>query len=176
MFKAFATVNRSAVLRRTAALGAAPALAALAALAADASIPDASGVIQGCYQRISGTLRVIDDAVATCDANETPLTWSQRGVPGPAGAPGAQRPPGPAGPPGSPAARLLTTAAGAGFTTIPCSKDNEAGPVHSVAFTKSAGNVTQVQQKRPAVHPPAVPYLDPTPNPYAATGSYSERR
>ena len=137
MFKAIATVNHTASLRRTAALGAALAFTGLAVYA---SIPDAGGVIHGCYKRVSGALRVIDDAVAPCDANETRLTWSQRGAPGPAGAQGPPGPAGPPGAPGSPAARLLTTAAGAGFTTIPCSNDNQAGPVHSVAFTKEAAD------------------------------------
>ena len=60
---------------------------------ADATIPDSSGVIHGCYQKNQGTLRVIDAGTAqTCSSSETALNWSQTGPQG------AQGPPGPTGP------------------------------------------------------------------------------
>jgi hypothetical protein len=65
-----------------------------------ATIPDASGVIHGCYKKAppnnkpapsdTGTLRVIDtDKGQTCSPSETPLDWNQTGQ---------QGPPGPTGP------------------------------------------------------------------------------
>lgn len=61
-----------------------------------ASIPDSNGVIQGCYAKSRGQLRVIDtDKGQTCTANENPLNWNQTGPLGPPGPPG---PPGPTGP------------------------------------------------------------------------------
>ena len=52
-----------------------------------AAIPDGSGVIHGCYQKNQGTLRVIDtDTTQTCSSSESPLTWSQTGPQGTAGA------------------------------------------------------------------------------------------
>jgi hypothetical protein len=132
MFKPIATVNRPASPRWSAAFGAALVVTGLAGYA---SIPDASGVIHGCYKRVSGALRVIDDAVARCDANEEQLSWNQQGAPGSAGPSGPQGPEGPPGPAGS---RLLASAAGAGFTSVPCTNTAVAGPVHSVAFTKES--------------------------------------
>ena len=58
-----------------------------------ATIPDASGVIHGCYKKDQGTLRVIDtDKAQACSNSEVPLNWSQTGPPG------QQGPPGPTGP------------------------------------------------------------------------------
>ncbi len=71
---------------------------ALLAGAVYASIPGPSGVINGCYQKSSGKLRVIDSA-ATCNPSEVALNWNQTG---PAGAPGPAGPAGPPGPPGPP--------------------------------------------------------------------------
>jgi hypothetical protein len=66
-----------------------------------ASIPDANGVIHGCYDTKHGNLRVIDtEADQTCDPNETLLSWNQTGPQGPAGPPGPQGPQGPQGEPG----------------------------------------------------------------------------
>ena len=64
------------------------------------SIPDAQGVIHGCYSDVDGTLRVIDTANASdvCRGAETALDWNQQGQPGPTGHTGL---PGPAGPPGA---------------------------------------------------------------------------
>lgn len=69
----------------------AAAAAAGAASIATATIPDAGGVIHGCYSTIpaTGQLRVIDtDKVKSCGRNEKPLDWNQqgpRGATGPTG-------------------------------------------------------------------------------------------
>ena len=70
-----------------------------------ATIPDPTGVIYGCYSK-SGGLRVIDNAVAACNPNETQLTWNQTGPAGPIG------PIGPAGPQGATGAAGATGPAG----------------------------------------------------------------
>jgi hypothetical protein len=65
-----------------------------------AAIPGPGGVIQACYTKSGGALRVVDSA-ASCKSGETSLNWSQQGLPGPvgpAGPAGAQGPVGPAGP------------------------------------------------------------------------------
>jgi hypothetical protein len=96
------------------ALAAGGALFAIAT-AVQASIPDASGVIHGCYNNSlthgnpTGALRVIDTAKAngTCAGWELPLNWNQRGVTGakgvrgPTGLRGAKGATGPTGSTGS---------------------------------------------------------------------------
>ena len=75
------------------ALGAIAAL--LAAGAAYATIPGGTGVINGCYEKRTGILRVIDaDAGAKCLSFETPISWN---VGGPTGPKGPQGDPGPVG-------------------------------------------------------------------------------
>jgi hypothetical protein len=58
-----------------------------------ATIPSSSGVINGCYEKRLGILRVIDaDAGKTCTKYENPISWNQqgpKGEPGPAGPAGA---------------------------------------------------------------------------------------
>lgn len=63
------------------------------AAVAYATIPDSQGVINACYKKGAGTLRVAD-STRECLKSETGLTWAQRGPQGPPGPPG---PPGPAG-------------------------------------------------------------------------------
>jgi hypothetical protein len=74
------------------------------------AIPDASGVIHGCYVSGTGQLRVFDPQSTTskkCSANETELDWNQKGPTGnpgpagPAGPAGSAGPQGPQGPAGS---------------------------------------------------------------------------
>jgi hypothetical protein len=48
-----------------------------------ASIPDANGIIHGCYKKTGGQLRVIDGETSACDNNETPIQWGQTGPQGP---------------------------------------------------------------------------------------------
>src|SRR5437764_5428691 len=50
-----------------------------AGAAAYASVPDASGIVHGCYSKTSGSLRVIDSATQTCAATESSVNWSQTG-------------------------------------------------------------------------------------------------
>jgi hypothetical protein len=77
---------------------------------ANATIPDSSGVIHGCYLTNNGQLRVIDTQLGdTCRPSETALDWNHTGPQGPQGPPGPQGPKGdtgatgpqgPQGPPG----------------------------------------------------------------------------
>jgi hypothetical protein len=54
-----------------------------------ATIPDADGVIHGCYKTVGGGLRVIDtDAGRACKEGETSLKWNVAGQQGPPGPPG----------------------------------------------------------------------------------------
>jgi hypothetical protein len=76
-------------------------LAIVGTVVAVAAIPDAGGVIHGCYASKDGALRVIDTSAGSCSKKETAISWSQAGPPGPAGAPGATGPAGPAGPSGA---------------------------------------------------------------------------
>jgi hypothetical protein len=77
-------------MKRWKGIAAVAVLAAVAAGVAYATIPDAAGVIHGCYGK-AGTLRVIDPgAGGACAANETALEWSQEGPAGPPGPPGPQ--------------------------------------------------------------------------------------
>jgi hypothetical protein len=64
---------------------------ALAVTVVKATIPDAAGVIHGCYSRPGSNLYVIDRAVGTCKNGDTALTWNVQGPAGPAGSDGAQR-------------------------------------------------------------------------------------
>jgi hypothetical protein len=52
------------------------------ATAVQASIPDAKGVIHGCYMKSGGALSVVDPSVTTCKPGQTSLNWNQRGVTG----------------------------------------------------------------------------------------------
>ena len=63
-------------------LGAA-AIFVIGAGVAWAAIPGSSGVINGCYEKRPGILRVIDvEAGRACLSIETPISWSQRGPQG----------------------------------------------------------------------------------------------
>jgi hypothetical protein len=99
---------------------AAAAIFVIGAGVAWAAIPGGSGVINGCYEKRTGILRVIDvEAGKRCLSIETPISWSQQGpqgepgpqgergvqgeqgLPGERGADGARGPQGEAGPPGA---------------------------------------------------------------------------
>ena len=64
--------------------------AVLAGGVAYATVPDAGGVIHGCYGKRDGALRAVDTGAggACSAAKENVLTWSQTGPPGADGAPG----------------------------------------------------------------------------------------
>jgi hypothetical protein len=68
-------------------------LAVTVAAIAVAAIPDSSGVIHGCYRKVSGDLRLVDKA-GDCRKHEQAITWNQQGR---AGNPGPPGPPGPKG-------------------------------------------------------------------------------
>src|ERR1700735_661728 len=66
-----------------------------------AAIPDSNGVINGCYQKNVGNLRVIDPSAGdSCRPSEVPISWSQIGPQGPQGQKGDTGDTGPAGPAG----------------------------------------------------------------------------
>jgi len=79
------------------------------ATAVQASIPDASGVIHGCYNASlahgspTGALRVVDTSKpgGVCASWEVSLNWNANGVTGAKGATGARGPTGPKGPTGA---------------------------------------------------------------------------
>jgi hypothetical protein len=87
--------------------GVAAAVVVVAAIAvggiAYASIPDANGVIHGCYRKTTGELIVIDSGGKGCEEGWKPLNWSQTGptgltgLTGPTGATGATGPTGATG-------------------------------------------------------------------------------
>lgn len=52
---------------------------------AHASIPDAAGVIHGCFQPQAGLVRIIDSSTTGCHRGEVPIAWNQTGVAGPMG-------------------------------------------------------------------------------------------
>jgi hypothetical protein len=63
-----------------------------------ATIPGSNGVINGCFEKRTGILRVIDaEAGKTCTSFETPISWNQRGQ---QGLQGSQGPKGDKGDPG----------------------------------------------------------------------------
>jgi hypothetical protein len=89
--------------RRQCARGAIAVLAVLIGLTAPvvyAAIPDANGVIHGCYNANNGNTRIIDTATSSCRNPEVAVQWGQQGPSGPAGQTGPQGAQGPAGPQG----------------------------------------------------------------------------
>src|SRR2546423_1802703 len=54
-----------------------------------AAIPGGGGVINGCYQKNEGQLRVIDPATTACRSSEVPISWNAQGIEGAKGDPGA---------------------------------------------------------------------------------------
>src|SRR5262245_20745825 len=90
------------------------------ATAVQASIPDSSGVIHGCYNTSlahgspTGGLRVIDTSKpGTCTSWESPLSWNAVGVSGATGPTGPRGPTGPSGSrgPTGPSGRIGPTGA-----------------------------------------------------------------
>lgn len=120
--------------------------------AAWAAIPDAGGVIHGCYQKEQGQLRVIDTDQnyrhssrpgrdpwdgQTCRPSEISLNWSQtgpqgatgpQGPAGPRGDTGAQGPAGPQGPAGDTGATGATGPQGATGATGSTGATGATGP------------------------------------------------
>jgi hypothetical protein len=75
--------------------------ALLAGGIAYAAIPDANGVVHGCYANENGHLRVIDPSTGdACKSNESALDWNQTGPQGPPGPQGPKGDKGDTGPQG----------------------------------------------------------------------------
>lgn len=116
------------------------------ATAVQASIPDASGVIHGCYNTSlahgnpTGALRVIDTAKANanCASWEAPLNWNADGITGATGATGPSGPTGargltgPTGPKGTTGAKGSTGPTG---PKGPTGSDGPTGPTGPVGAT-----------------------------------------
>ena len=77
-----------------------------------ATILGDGGVIQGCYGKVGGVVRIVDKASECSKTIEVPISWNQQGIrglpgasgaPGPSGAPGASGVPGEKGAAGHPA-------------------------------------------------------------------------
>ena len=125
--------------------------------AAFAAIPDSSGVINGCYQKNVGNLRVIDpDAGDSCRPPEIAISWSQTGPRGPqgpqgpagpkgdTGATGPQGPAGPAGPQGPAGPKGDTGATG---PQGPAGPAGPAGPQGATGPQGPAGEGIQLKGK-----------------------------
>jgi hypothetical protein len=117
-----------------------PALSAGAALAlsgsAYASIPDAGGLIHGCYTTV-GTehiLFLIDTAqTSTCPIGQMPIAWNAQGPTGPQGVQG------PTGPTGAQGSRGPTGATGTQGSQGPTGPQGIAGATGATGVTGSTG-------------------------------------
>jgi hypothetical protein len=117
--------------------------------AALAAIPDSSGVINGCYQKNVGNLRVIDSAAGdSCRPSEIAISWSQTGPQGPQGPTGPQGPKGdtgatgatgPAGPAGPTGPKGDTGATGATGPAGPAGPPGPKGDTGATGATGPAG-------------------------------------
>ena len=113
------------------------AATALAGGIAWASIPDANGVIQGCYTKVGGVLRVIDTTKGQkCTDAEVAISWNQKG---PKGDTGPAGPAGAAGPKGDTGATGPTGAAGPKGDPGPAGADGAAGPKGDTGLAGAAG-------------------------------------
>lgn len=134
-------------LRRRSLMMAAPIAFVLAAGAiAYATIPGPGGVIDACYSKVNGTVRIIDSA-ATCAMSEVPISWNitgprgptgPTGATGPKGATGATGPAGPVGPTGAAGPKGATGATG------PMGPTGPSGVVTTAAFGGSIPNAPVV--------------------------------
>ena len=118
---------------RGASVIAASALIAVAGIAS-ATIPS-NNVIDACYTKSGGNLRVIDGTVTKCGKSETALAWNVQGIKGDTGATGATGatgPQGPAGPQGEPGAQGATGPQG------PAGDTGATGPVGPAGAAGSA--------------------------------------
>ena len=90
-------MHRLSFLRKCVAFAAVAAALLVVAGVAYATIPDASGVIHGCYMKTGGALSVVDPSVTNCPKGDTALSWNVQGQPGPQGPQGPQGAAGPQG-------------------------------------------------------------------------------
>src|SRR5712692_5321354 len=95
--KALAPIGALARSRLGSASALAGSLLIISGAIAVASIPDSSGMINGCFKAANGQLRVIDPATESCLPSETAISWNQTGPQGPTGPTGSQGPVGPTG-------------------------------------------------------------------------------
>ncbi|HET8583951.1 MAG TPA: hypothetical protein VFL65_11915 [Jatrophihabitans sp.] len=94
------------------------------------AIPAPNGVINGCYQKAQGQLRVVTTGTQ-CRKSEKAISWNQTG---PQGATGPQGPAGPTGPQGPAGTTGPQGATG---------PQGPAGPVHEVAGAVNADGTSQ---------------------------------
>jgi len=107
---------------------------ALVAGAAYAAIPDGNGMIHGCYEKVSGHLRVFDPQTGSpkqCGNNENALNWGAQGQPG------AQ---GPAGPQGAAGLKGDTGAVGPAGQMGPVGQTGPQGPKGDTGVTGAPGS------------------------------------
>jgi hypothetical protein len=121
-------ITRVARARRASVI-AVSAIIAVAGVAA-ATIPS-NNVIDACYSRSGGSLRVIDGTVTKCGKSETSLAWNVQGIKGDTGATGATGPQGPAGPQGPTGATGATGPQGATGAQGPAGPAGPAGAAGS---------------------------------------------
>ncbi len=118
-------------LTRVAPIALAAAVISVSGIAL-ASIPDASGVIHGCYKTsgpAQGVLGVIDTGAGqACPSGTTPLSWNQTGPQGPAGATGATGAQGPQGDTGPQGPAGPSTAGPTGLDVITVFNNGDSGP------------------------------------------------
>src|SRR2546421_649541 len=87
------TNQRRSTMRKRDLLSAATGSLAAFAVApgiAWAAIPGAGGVINGCYQKNEGQLRVIDPGTDNCRPSEISIAWNEQGVKGEKGEKGVK--------------------------------------------------------------------------------------
>lgn len=129
-----------------------------------------STVLQGCYNKTNGSLRVAADG-SGCATNEVAISWN---VEGPAGATGPQGPAGPAGPSG-PAGPIgpagATGPAGPAGAMGAVGPMGPAGPAGPAGATGIAGAVGPMGPAGPAG--PAGPFPDELPSGSTVRGVWS---
>jgi hypothetical protein len=134
-------MRKTALSRRTLVAGATVLAVTVGAGIAYASIPSTNGVINGCYEKRTGILRVIDsDAGKTCLSFETPISWNQqgpKGEAGPAGPAGMTGAAGPRGENGTPGQKGVPGDQGPAGAT---GADGPAGPVGPAGPKGDAGS------------------------------------
>ncbi len=129
------------------------------------TIPGPGGVIQGCFQKNNGQLRVVVDPTQ-CRNDEVPLSWNQVGPQGPtgakgdAGATGATGAAGPTGPTGATGATGPTGPTGPTGATGPTGPTGPVGPTGTTGATPLPPPIIPL----PIIPPPIIPPF-PTPTP-----------
>jgi len=107
---------RKRLSRRALVLGATALAVAVSGSVAYATIPGSNAVINGCYEKRTGVLRVIDaEAGKMCTSFETPISWNQRGLKGDQGLQGLQGEKGDKGEKGDPGTPAPLYTAGQGL-------------------------------------------------------------